>query len=54
MLTGSLASSMQGEPRGTHDIDLLIAIRASAAEAARVPEPSQYLERSLSRLLLTL
>ena len=27
MLTGSLASSLQGEPRATHDIDLVVAIR---------------------------
>jgi predicted nucleotidyltransferase len=24
MLTGSLVSSMQGEPRATHDIDILV------------------------------
>jgi len=27
MLTGSLASSLQGEPRATHDIDLVVDIR---------------------------
>ena len=27
MVTGSLASSMQGEPRSTHDIDLVIDIQ---------------------------
>jgi len=26
MVTGSLASSIQGEPRSTHDIDLVVAI----------------------------
>lgn len=29
MLTGSLASSLQGEPRSTHDIDIIIAIQKS-------------------------
>jgi len=37
MLTGSLASSLQGEPRATHDIDLVIAIRAAPG---RKPSPS--------------
>ncbi len=29
MLTGSLVSSIQGEPRSTHDIDIIISIRPS-------------------------
>jgi len=29
MITGSIASSMQGEPRSTHDIDMVIAIGKS-------------------------
>jgi len=29
MITGSLASSLQGEPRSTHDIDMVIAIQES-------------------------
>jgi hypothetical protein len=29
MLTGSLVSSIQGEPRSTHDIDVIISIRPS-------------------------
>lgn len=29
MITGSLASSLQGEPRSTHDIDMVIAIEES-------------------------
>lgn len=28
MLTGSLVSSMQGEPRATHDIDIVVAMRS--------------------------
>ena len=46
MLTGSLASSLQGEPRATHDIDLVIDI--SPADVARVTEalsaPEVYLD----------
>ena len=49
MLTGSLASSLQGEPRATHDIDLVIAIRTAASDVARTlktlfPEPQYYLD----------
>lgn len=29
MITGSVASSLQGEPRSTHDIDLVVAIQKS-------------------------
>jgi hypothetical protein len=32
MVTGSVASSMQGEPRSTHDIDLVVALPANAVE----------------------
>jgi len=35
MLSGSLPSSLQGEPRATHDIDLVIAIRTTADDVAR-------------------
>ena len=46
MLTGSLASSLQGEPRATHDIDLVVDIAASAV--ARVTRalsaPQVYLD----------
>ena len=31
MLTGSIVSSLQGEPRSTHDIDILIAMQKSKA-----------------------
>lgn len=30
MITGSLASSLQGEPRATHDIDLVVLMRKDA------------------------
>jgi hypothetical protein len=47
MLTGSLASSLQGEPRATHDIDLVVAIPAAAAEplAAAFAPPDYYLDQ---------
>jgi hypothetical protein len=32
MVTGSLASSIQGEPRSTHDIDLVVALVESDAD----------------------
>ena len=32
MITGSVVSSLQGEPRSTHDIDMLIAIQKSVAK----------------------
>jgi hypothetical protein len=49
MITGSVASSLQGEPRATHDIDVVVAIRAPAAVAAAglkaaFPEPDFYLD----------
>jgi hypothetical protein len=33
MLTGSIVSSLQGEPRSTHDIDVLVAIQKSKVGA---------------------
>ncbi|MDQ7794786.1 MAG: hypothetical protein RDU89_10325 [bacterium] len=46
MLTGSLASSLQGEPRSTHDIDLVIAIERTAAHRLLdlLPPPRFYLD----------
>ena len=54
MLTGSLVSSLQGEPRATHDIDLVIAIRTAPGDAARAlraafPEPQFYLDEEAIR-----
>jgi hypothetical protein len=47
MVTGSLVSSMQGEPRSTHDIDLIVALTKAnmddLIEAFRLPE--YYLEK---------
>lgn len=46
MLTGSLASSLQGEPRATHDIDVVVAMRKEAAAdfAELFPPPRFHLE----------
>jgi hypothetical protein len=46
MLTGSFASSLQGEPRLTHDIDLVVAITPGAVGPllAAFPAPDYYLD----------
>lgn len=46
MLTGSLVSTIQGEPRSTHDIDLVVSIRPDdASQLARAfPAPNFYLD----------
>ncbi len=46
MITGSLASSLQGEPRSTHDIDMVIAIEESQAHdlASAFPPPDFHLD----------
>ena len=46
MLTGSIASSLQGEPRSTRDIDVVIAIdKLKACELAReFSSPDFYLD----------
>jgi len=54
MLTGSLASSLQGEPRATHDIDIVIAVRIDPGDAARrlkaaFHEPEFYLDEEAAR-----
>ncbi|MEX0892011.1 MAG: hypothetical protein WEB88_07555 [Gemmatimonadota bacterium] len=33
MITGSVASSLQGEPRATHDLDVVVAVQAKDAPA---------------------
>lgn len=47
MLTGSYASSLQGEPRLTHDIDLVVSITPLGVSAllAAFPPPDYYLDR---------
>jgi hypothetical protein len=50
MLTGSLVSSIQGEPRSTHDIDVVVELRPETARRllAAFPSPAYYLdERSV-------
>lgn len=46
MITGSVVSSLQGEPRSTHDIDMVIAIEKSAAKklVEAFPPPDFYLD----------
>lgn len=46
MVTGSLASSLQGEPRATHDIDLVVAVSASDVPrlVASLAGPDLYLD----------
>ncbi|HEY2726654.1 MAG TPA: hypothetical protein VGI61_05745, partial [Parafilimonas sp.] len=45
MITGSIASSLQGEPRATHDIDIIVAITKSAKNILlnAFPFPQYYL-----------
>ena len=47
MLTGSLVSSLQGEPRSTHDIDIIITIRPSMAQdlVRSFPPPEYYVSQ---------
>lgn len=54
MITGSVASSLQGEPRATHDIDVVVAIEApadaiAAALKTAFPEPEFYLDERAAR-----
>ena len=46
MITGSVASSLQGEPRSTHDIDMVIAIQKSNVNelVEAFPPPDFYLD----------
>lgn len=46
MITGSVVSSLQGEPRSTHDIDMVIAIQKLAAKrlVKAFPPPGFYLD----------
>ena len=57
MLTGSLVSSLQGDPRATHDIDLVVAMTAGGAAPllSAFPPPRFYLDepamlRAITRL----
>lgn len=48
LLTGSLASSLQGEPRSTHDIDLVVSMDAAGADriVKAFHAPDYYLSAS--------
>ena len=59
MLTGSVVSSLQGEPRATHDIDIVIAVRGTseqlaAALKAAFPEPDYFLDEDAARAAITI
>jgi len=51
MVTGSIASSLQGEPRATHDLDVVVAIRESDIPAvlAAFPAPQFYVDEPAVR-----
>jgi hypothetical protein len=51
MITGSTVSSMQGQPRTTHDIDIVITIRPThvAALVSAFPSPRFYLDEDSIR-----
>jgi hypothetical protein len=51
MVTGSIASSLQGEPRLTHDIDLVVALTPADADRliAAFPESEFYLSAQAVR-----
>ena len=51
MITGSIVSSLQGEPRSTHDIDLVVSIEESLAGrlAGAFPPPDYYLDEEAIR-----
>ena len=56
MITGSVASSLQGEPRSTHDIDIVVALEAKSIKEliAAFPSPDFYLdEQSIVEALKT-
>ena len=46
MLSGSIVSSLQGEPRATHDIDVVVEIRPGAVASllGAFPSPDYYLD----------
>jgi hypothetical protein len=46
MLTGSIVSSLQGEPRATHDIDFVVNLKESDISklVALFPDPRYYLD----------
>ena len=55
MATGSIVSSLQGEPRATHDIDLVVQIRETQIEALveAFPASDYYLDSDAIREALS-
>jgi hypothetical protein len=51
MMTGSIVSSLQGEPRSTHDIDLVVSIEESVVSrlAGAFPPPDYHLDERAIR-----
>ena len=51
MITGSVASSLQGEPRASHDLDIVVAVRKDdvASLVRAFPHPPFYLDESAIR-----
>ena len=51
MITGSIASSLQGEPRATHDLDVVVEFRDADVTAvlAAFPHPRFYVDREAIR-----
>lgn len=51
MVTGSVASSLQGEPRATHDLDVVVAVRPQDIPALlrAFPPPEFYLDEGAIR-----
>ena len=53
MVTGSVVSSLQGEPRATHDVDLVVALAAPAVSGSsplsRPPNSSSAKKPSVKR-----
>ena len=51
MITGSIASSLQGEPRSTHDIDFVVAMRPHDVDRLvdAFPGPDFYVDATAAR-----
>lgn len=56
MLTGSIVSSLQGEPRSTHGIDVVVVLRSDAIPilAQAFPWPDYYFDEQMARDALRL
>lgn len=54
VLTGSLVSSLQGEPRATHDVDIVIEVDFRAVERLAVSfgAPRYYFDETAARVAL--